>query len=211
METGKGRVSRMGSNERGAIIGAGLTGSAAMVGIGFKLAFPNMIVPFGWAMALISVGLISMFATIAYAVLWLVQPKSRRQRIQMALQPRYEKLSQFQDRLRSAQEHEEVVALTPDFQAALTETADWISDNMSSAAFEKFKSPKVDSLFLSWPSDPGNAQHRSNMVMLNQARLEVLDTFLRYDGWDGEEPRLRDRIKTRIAKWKSRRTVSTAS
>jgi hypothetical protein len=50
----------MGRDAKRAFWAGGLTTSGAAVAGGFKLAFPDMIVPFEWAMALVAVGLASM-------------------------------------------------------------------------------------------------------------------------------------------------------
>jgi len=58
----------MGSNERAAIISGILTASFWAIVLGFNLAFPNMIVPFGWALALTLVGFVGLIATAVFGV-----------------------------------------------------------------------------------------------------------------------------------------------
>jgi len=58
----------MGSNERGVIVSGGLTGSLTIIGFGFRLAFPDMIVPFGWALALLCAGLIGLISMIVFGI-----------------------------------------------------------------------------------------------------------------------------------------------
>lgn len=201
----------MGSNERGAIISAGLTGSFGAVLAGLNLAFPDMIVPFGWALTLLVVGLLGALVTIAYATLWLIQPKSRRQRIQAGLRPHLEILTRMAHQFKAAQTYEEVKALIPDMDSALSAAGNWIRENMAPAAFEKFKTPPTGTTAWSFPGEGSiAAEHRSNIVVLNEARLDVLDTFLRYDGWDGEDPSWGQRIKRKVAKWKKPTSASTS-
>jgi hypothetical protein len=57
----------MGSNERGALISGGLTGSFWLAVLCFKLAFPNMIVPFSWALTGFAVGVVGIIVTLAFA------------------------------------------------------------------------------------------------------------------------------------------------
>lgn len=57
----------MGAEEKRLVVSGGVTGSLVIIGTGFKLAFPDMIVPFGWALALIVVGLLSLLITLVFA------------------------------------------------------------------------------------------------------------------------------------------------
>src|SRR5205085_3009242 len=66
----------VGSNERGAFISGAFTLSFAAVAGGFKLAFPDMIVPFGWALTLIFVGALGLVATLVFVTkAYLLKPK----------------------------------------------------------------------------------------------------------------------------------------
>lgn len=58
----------MGSDEKRLITSGGVTGSFWVMFVGFKLAFPDMIVPFGWALALVAVGIVGLIATAAFAI-----------------------------------------------------------------------------------------------------------------------------------------------
>lgn len=128
---------------------------------------------------------------VLYAALWWhtsAEPISRRRRIQLGLQPHFETLSRFQQRLQEAQTPADVEELMPAFRTALEVAGGWIQANMSQAAFEKFKAPTVSAAWWPWPGKAqGAAESRSNALSLNKARLGVLDTFLQSDGWDGPE------------------------
>src|SRR4051812_17707804 len=57
----------MGSNEKGALVSGGLTGVFWVAVLGFRLSFPEMIVPFGWALTIMAVGIVGLLATIFLA------------------------------------------------------------------------------------------------------------------------------------------------
>lgn len=65
--TVSGRVGAMQSNEKGLIVSGGFTGSLAIAGLGFKLAFPDMIIPFGWALSILGLGAAGILATLIFA------------------------------------------------------------------------------------------------------------------------------------------------
>lgn len=58
----------MGPDEKRLIVSGGLTASFWVLLVGIKLAFPNMIVPFEWALGLICLGMVGLFATLIFAV-----------------------------------------------------------------------------------------------------------------------------------------------
>jgi hypothetical protein len=58
----------MGSDEKRLVVSGGSTVSFWIILVGFRLGFPDMIVPFGWALALICVGIVGLFATGAFAI-----------------------------------------------------------------------------------------------------------------------------------------------
>ena len=145
---------------------------------------------------------------------WLtsIEPRSRRSQIQAGLKPHYEAINRWGLAIKHTANEDELTKFTPDLEAVLTEAGNWILDNMGRAAFEKFKIPRVGSLIWTWPGQsPVAAQKRSNIICLNEARLEVLSEFLRYDAWDGEAPSLRQRALKRIEKWKTRKSASLLS
>lgn len=95
------------------------------------------------------------------------------------------------------------MAVVPELQTKLNEIVDWLSANMSVAAVEKFKHPTASTTAGVWVFENHRgrtAQERGNTASLNKARIEVLDTFLRYEGWDGERPGLIQRAKSRFGK-----------
>lgn len=139
-----------------------------------------------------------MASVVAYFIAWWLtslEPPSRRHKVQRGLQPHYEALSRLQQRLQDADSPEEVEELMPDLQSALTAAGSWIKDHMTQAALEKFKAPSFSASCWPWPGKAqGAARSRSNALSLNRARLDVLDTLLKYDGWDGPTPPLHKRI-----------------
>lgn len=86
----------MGSTERGAIISGGLTASFGAVAVGFKLAFPGMIVPFGWALTLICVGLVGVVTTAIFLFMSMI-PKRAPGRHEAILHSLADALADVQD------------------------------------------------------------------------------------------------------------------
>lgn len=65
------------SDDKRLIISGGLTASFWAVVLGVRLGFPDMVVPFGWAAALIVVGIIGLIATLFFAIV-AYSPRTRR-------------------------------------------------------------------------------------------------------------------------------------
>ena len=148
----------------------------------------------------------------AYALLWWItsfEPPTRRILIQSGLRSHYEALSRVVHQIKEARAYEDFQALLPVLEGVLGGAAGWLQESMAPAAFEKFRAPPTATVSWSWPTEPqpGAAEERSNVIVLNEARVEALDTFLRYDGWDGEVPSAMQRFRERITTWKSKKTA----
>jgi hypothetical protein len=140
----------------------------------------------------------------AYFLLWWVtsiEPTPRRNIVQRGLRRQHLDLTQVQNQLSAAADDAEFEVSMERLQEALNRTADWINFNMDAAAIEMFKAPSRNASSFAWPSNPGSALagKRSDVLGLNAARLKVLETFLKHDGWDGPKPKMRERIK----RWKA--------
>jgi hypothetical protein len=137
-----------------------------------------------------------------FAVWWLtsIEPKSRRQRIQSGLRRFHHTLNSQLSRVRDCNAYEEVVVVREEMGRTLNEIGQWLQENMSQAAFEKFKSPHFNAVSWSWPGEHAHFERegRTNLLSLNYARLKVLDEFLSSDGWDGDEPGFGQRLARRV-------------
>ena len=153
----------------------------------------------------------------AYAILWWLTslaPRSRRAEIQAELRDHQAALAAINRKIRAATTDVEYEQLRIELQAALNSAANWIERNMSAAALEMFQMPASKISFAwSWPGDH-NAdliQDRSGVITLNEARLAVLETLMKHDGWDASTPSLWQRISGRVLKWKSEKSSLTTS
>jgi len=63
-------------DDKRAIISGGLTGSLVVIGAGIKLAFPDMIVPFEWAISFVGAGIAGLLATSVFALRSIVSQRS---------------------------------------------------------------------------------------------------------------------------------------
>lgn len=80
----------MGPDQTRAIVSGGLTGSLVVIGAAFQLAFPDMIVPFGWAMALLVAGLVGLASTVWFGVrAYLNRPLPKQPQLQPYLRAQF--------------------------------------------------------------------------------------------------------------------------
>src|SRR6185369_1808131 len=128
----------------------------------------------------------------AYVFIWWmtsIEPKSRRKKIQEGLRPHYVKMSNAFDQLFLIETDGEWMGADEALKPVLQPCAQWISDNMGEAALTKFLRPQYETLVWTWDNghdhDPEIKRARDGVINLQQARVEVLDTFLQNDGWDG--------------------------
>ena len=147
---------------------------------------------------------------LGYFILWWItslEPVSHRKRLQNGLRRHFEELSKAIDEVRTAKTDADFESKRDCLQITLQSAADWIEQNMGTPAFEKFKSPDWSSSSWSWPGehDPETVKIRNEVITLSRARRDVIDTFLRYDGWDGAEPSFGATVLKRISQWKTRK------
>jgi hypothetical protein len=127
---------------------------------------------------------------VGYFVIWWLtslEAKSRRQRIQDGLRPHFQEMANAGHALKLAATDDEFHQRLSELDPVLQSSAQWVMDNMGEAAFTKFNRAQSDSLRWTWPGEhaPGLMARRSEAINFQNARIEVLDTFLRSDGWDG--------------------------
>lgn len=152
-----------------------------------------------------------------YTLIWWITslaPKSRRQCIQDGLRPHFQAMTNAGYALKLAATDDEFRQRLAELDPALQSSAQWVMDNMGEAAFTKFNRAQSASLHWTWPGEhaQGLVEQRSNAINFQNARIEVLDTFLRYDGWDGPSLGWAGRIRRSWKIWKTQRKVdSTAS
>ena len=60
-------------SEKATFVSAGITLFGGAIFAGFKLGFPDMIVPFGWALTLTGLGMLGLLVTVTFAIRWIIQ------------------------------------------------------------------------------------------------------------------------------------------
>jgi hypothetical protein len=193
----------MGSNERGFVISGGLTFFGGLLAAGLRSAFPNMIVPFGWALALAAFGALGLMATIVFGILWFLEARGTpdRQR-NVAMLQRFSVVHvALMHELERAPTDEALDTIEQRLKGVIKETLKWLGENMGMAAVAKYGGGLPAPTQFHWPGEHSaeHAQKRTAMMQRTALKIENLNELLASDRWDDPVP-LKKRRRTK--EWK---------
>jgi hypothetical protein len=191
------------SSERGFVISGGFTIFGGALYTGLRLAFPSMIVPFGWALALAGLGAVGLLATIVFAVLWFVdaQQTSDRPRYVAMLQRYSVALVAIMHELENAPTDAALDAVEQKLRGVNAEAIAWMTENMGMAAAAKYAGGMPAPTQFNWAGEHSaeHRQKRTGMMQRTLMKIDNLNELLASDRWDDPVP-LKKRKRTK--EWK---------
>jgi hypothetical protein len=135
--------------------------------------------------------LLGFIAVLSYFALWWwssLTNQDSRKLTQRGLVDFSAQLDAAQRSLRSAASEAEFADQLEALEVALKQLHDWMTTNMSEAAWQRMISPNRQAASWSYSgqgaSDPNFHNHRDNVLSLNQARIGILDEMIKCDAWD---------------------------
>jgi hypothetical protein len=192
----------MGSNERGLVLSGGFTGSLAVITVGFRLAFPDMIVPFGWAMAVLLAGIIGLTCTIIFALRVYLWPAKIDRHDYIAMLQRFSVMHNgIMAKLERVKTDEELDALERETRAVVSHAFAWISENMGMAAASKYGGGIPDPTQFNRIPGLSVENHQKWTAMMQRMLLKIknINDLLGSDRWDDPIPLKKRR---RSKEWK---------